>query len=740
MAKARRITTNFSKGVLSPLLEGRPDLAAYFEGAARLDNWLILRQGGVTRRPGTRMIAEAKVTDFDVILLPFEFSVDDSFVIEAGHDYFRFYKNKARVEQGGVPVEVISPYPADLLRGIHFTQSADIMFLFHSERPQHQLARVSDVEWTLSPIAFNPPPSFEADADISDGVATLTPAATTGFGVTFTASAPVFLQADVGRQIIYRGSRADITTFISNTQVTADIINSFPSTAFIPPGQWFLRLSPRSDLDPDKKGPIGHPMLLVASIPTFRASDVGKYIHIFGGVVRIIQFDSVTNVIAFIHSELISDDTDPPAALAGTWTLEYASWSTLHGFPRTGEFYEGRLGQASTASQPTTFWLSVSDDFTNYASGTEADDAIEYTIASRRINRIEWLADYSMLFIGTSGAEFKVSGQNSDDPLGGDQVPHVKRFTAEGSAPVQPLQLARQLIYLDRSRKKIFTVAFSIESDNYDSVELTAVSEHITSERGIQFGPMAFANRPDPRGYFLDGFGDIVALTYFINEKVVGFTKITTDGIFLGIAVIPGSNGKPDQVWTVVLRTINGAEHRFIEMFEPDAEELVTKHPARRGFQTDCAKFYSGPALSIIPGFEHLAGETVDVLVDGSYVGQRIVSPTGTVEMDEPSTNVEIGLHYESEGITMRPAIEGSMIEGMPRSWDSMFLRLNNTIGGEVNGQWILYAEPNQLYTGDKKLTGIGWDTDGRITFAQRQPYPMTVLSLFGTLSVGDRD
>jgi hypothetical protein len=251
---------------------------------------------------------------------------------------------------------------------------------------------------------------------------------------------------------------------------------------------------------------------------------------------------------------------------------------------------------------------------------------------------------------------------------------------------------------------------------------------------------MAFASRPDPRGYFLDGFGAIVALTYFVNEKVVGFTKITTDGIYFGIAVIPGQSGKPDQVWTVVLRTINGVEHRFIEMFEPDAEELALKPPARRGFQTDCAKFYNGPPLSTIPGLEHLAGEIVDVLVNGSYVGQRLVSPTGTVDMDEPSTNVEIGLHYEAEGVTMRPAIEGSMIEGMPRSWDSVFLRLDNTIGGEVQDQWITYAQPNQLYTGDKKVTNVGWDTEGRIRFAQRQPYPMTVLSLFGTLSVGDRD
>jgi hypothetical protein len=356
------------------------------------------------------------------------------------------------------------------------------------------------------------------------------------------------------------------------------------------------------------------------------------------------------------------------------------------------------------------------------------------------VNRIEWLADYTMLFAGTTGAEFKIEGQNSDDPLGGDQVPHVKRFTSEGSAPVQPIQLTKQVIYLDRSRKKLFTVAFSLEADNFDSVELTAISEHITSERGIQLGPMGFANRPDPRGYFLDGFGDIVTLTYFVNEKVVGFTKITTPGIFLGNAVIPGPSGSPDQIWVVVLRVINGVERRYIEMLEPDAPELAFNVPARRGFQTDCTHFYNGPPIQNIPGFGFLEGETVDVLVGGSFVGQRVIPPGGILSLDEPSTNVEVGFHYDSVGVTMRPAIEGSMIEGMPRSWDSVFVRLDNTIGGEVQGQFLLYAEPNRLFTGDRKITGVGWDDVGRITFAQRQPYPMTVLALFGTLSVGDRD
>ena len=53
--------------------------------------------------------------------------------------------------------------------------------------------------------------------------ATLTPGATTGTGVTFTASASVFVSGDVGKVIRVGGGLATITAYTSGTEVTADI-------------------------------------------------------------------------------------------------------------------------------------------------------------------------------------------------------------------------------------------------------------------------------------------------------------------------------------------------------------------------------------------------------------------------------------------------------------------------------------------------------------------------------------
>ena len=129
----------------------------------------------------------------------------------------------------------------------------------------------------------------------------------------------------------------------------------------------------------------------------------------------------------------------------------------------------------------------------------------------------------------------------------------------------------------------------------------------------------------------------------------------------------------------------------------------------------------------------------MDVVADGSFAGTKVVASV-QITLDSAASKVEVGLHYDSKAVTMRPAIEGSVIEGMPRSWDKVFVRLKDAVGGKVNGEWLSYVAPGEPFDGDKEITGSGWDTEGRITVEQTQPYPMSLLAIFGTLSVGGQD
>ena len=84
--------------------------------------------------------------------------------------------------------------------------------------------------------------------------ATLTPAATTGTGINFTAGSAVFTSADVGRIIQHKNgdgiySRALITEFTSTTVVVATILRDFPSTSAIASQSWTLSMTDYDKLD-----------------------------------------------------------------------------------------------------------------------------------------------------------------------------------------------------------------------------------------------------------------------------------------------------------------------------------------------------------------------------------------------------------------------------------------------------------------------------------------------------------
>ena len=95
-------TTNFATGELDPLLRARVDLQAYNNALAKATNVLIQPQGGLRRRPGTKHIFELPNSSTPsagngVRLVPFQFSVDDSYMLCFTHNRMHVIKNGAVV-------------------------------------------------------------------------------------------------------------------------------------------------------------------------------------------------------------------------------------------------------------------------------------------------------------------------------------------------------------------------------------------------------------------------------------------------------------------------------------------------------------------------------------------------------------------------------------------------------------------------------------------------------------------
>ncbi len=148
MARLVTYQTSFADGQISPKLEGFVDTDAYRSSVKDLKNMVVMPQGSITRRPGTRYVASTK-SNAQVRLIPFNFGQDQAYVLEFGNQYVRFFKNSAVLESGGSAYEITSPYSIADLDNLSFTQSADILFIAHPSYQPRQLIRSGDTSWAF---------------------------------------------------------------------------------------------------------------------------------------------------------------------------------------------------------------------------------------------------------------------------------------------------------------------------------------------------------------------------------------------------------------------------------------------------------------------------------------------------------------------------------------------------------------------------------------------------------------
>lgn len=271
--KASPLKDNFNAGEISPLMAARIRIDKYANAVALCENMIPMVQGGVTRRTGTMYVDTTKGA---ARLVPFEFSVTQAYVLEFGDSYIRFYKDRGQIQtssvaawvtatayvvgdlrtnggttyyckvahtsgvfatdlsagkwyaQTGTIFEVPTTYASADIANLKFTQSADVLYITHPSYEPRKLSRTGHTSWTLTTIDFIDGPYLATNTVTAT---TITPSATTGTGITLTASVATFASTDVGRLVRIKHSStwgyAKITAFTSATVVTADVKSNF---------------------------------------------------------------------------------------------------------------------------------------------------------------------------------------------------------------------------------------------------------------------------------------------------------------------------------------------------------------------------------------------------------------------------------------------------------------------------------------------------------------------------------
>jgi hypothetical protein len=155
MPTLRPLLTDFSAGELSPRLAGRVDLPVYFKGAQEITNFRVQTLGGVTKRPGTSLLA-GTVSDAKARLIPW--AINDSTVLlleltataVAGEGRLSiFYNGVLATLPGPAALLLTTPYLVSELAAIQYAQSYREIYLVHPAHPPVFLRFVSGTASTM---------------------------------------------------------------------------------------------------------------------------------------------------------------------------------------------------------------------------------------------------------------------------------------------------------------------------------------------------------------------------------------------------------------------------------------------------------------------------------------------------------------------------------------------------------------------------------------------------------------
>lgn len=837
MARVHPFQTNFTSGEISPKLFGQVDFKKYNNAVETMENMTVFPQGGSERRYGSRFVCEVKNSANTTRLVPFEFNIEQSYILEFGNLYIRFYKDNGQITEATKSISAITKAnPAVVTATSHGYSNGDHVWI-------NDVVGMTEVNARRYTVANKTTNTFELSGVNSSSYTTYTSGGTAAkvYEITteYTSSQLAELQFAQSADVMYIVHPSHEPTKLTRTGHTSWSITDVDFEK----GPYLDKNTTTTTLNPSHHH-VGTGRTVVASSTTgvnggdgFQSTDVGRLLRFRDGHAKITAVADTLNFTIEVLVDLGS------STASDNWQL--GAYSNTTGFPRAVSFFEQRLIYGGSTSYPQTIWGSQSGLYDNFDEGdAEAADAFIYTIAANKVNTIRWLAPSKDLIVGTAGSEYKV-GRPTGEPLKPDNI-NIAQQTTYGVYPARPIQIGNVVLFIQRQQKKIREFYYKFEDDAYSAPDMTILSEHITGD-GIT--EVDFAQEPDSVYWAIRNDGIFLGMTYQREENVVAWHRhifggktgtatvtvtdydnipvgsrivltksdgttvtftsetagssspsetngwrpntnnnTTADNIFTAInahadftVANPASNvvtitetspqatgfltvettdstrlaatseshskaksvasipeGGEDQVWVIVERVINGSTTQYVEYLDSTSN--------MDSYLTGTVNSSSTSVTSL----DHLEGQKVQILIgDAVYPPQTVTSGAITVNLPTAlsTKTINVGLGYVSTLKTLKPEFGGQAgtSQGRKKRYNEVMVRFLNTVGATINDDQLPFrssATPMGQnipeFTGDKRVTNLGWDRDGQITVKQTQPLPMTILGITGTLLTVD--
>ena len=499
-------------------MEGRTDFAKYFNGATNIENFVVLPHGPVTRRPGTYFVSEIKTSSARTRLIPFTFSTEQTYVLEFGNNYIRFFKDSGQIVESNKTISAITKAnPAVVTSNGHGFSNGDFVNIYG-------VVGMTEINNTTFKVSNKSTNTFElqnvdgtninstnfttySSGGIINRIYQITTEYTTAqlFDLKFAQSADVMYLCHPDHEPM-KLSRTGHTSW------------SLTEVDFGTNGPYFDANTTATTITPQQTAAAtGKTLTLSATTGVnnnqgWLTTDVGRIVKFNGGTAKITSRTNSTVAVATIVDAFTNTNA--------TAAFQLGSFSDTNGFPSSVSFFEQRLVFAATNDQPQTIFFSKSGDYENMAAGVNDDDAMVYTIASNQVNAIKAMKATRTLIVMTTGGEYSVSSGNAS-AITPTNISIVKQSNY-GSASVDALSIGNATIFLQRAKRKIRELAYNFDTDGYVAPDLTILSNHITETGVVQ---MDYQQEPYSVVWAARTDGILSGLTYNRLENVVAWHR-----------------------------------------------------------------------------------------------------------------------------------------------------------------------------------------------------------------------
>ena len=673
-----QLQTNFNRGELDPLLAGRTDIAAYYNGVKMAKNVLTIPQGGIKRRPGMEYLGTAygdgrmEVFSFntslnyllvftDLRMQVFKDSVLQTNINGSGNDYLE------------------TPWTAEQAKEFDYIQSLDTAIVTQQDIAPQTISRTSDTDWAvaaaplLNIFQFNyldglsPVPVSEIQHITFSGY---------GNGNTF----KIGLEGIQTDEISYNlADPADLSQQITDAlQRLPNTGTTGITTVFISGTTWEVTFSGAS------------------------ASDWALM---------------TTNVVSSPNPA--NNYTTVVETQAGT-TQEEDVWSVARGWPRTCTFHEGRLWFGGSSSRPSTIWGSNVSQFFNFRVGKARDDeAISATLDTDQLNIIQGIYSNRSLQIFTTGAEFYVR----ESPITPSNIAVIPQ-TNLGSRRLRPVSIDGVTLFAQRTGKVINQFVFINEFQANQTNSVSSLAPHLINNpvrivvsKGTESSDANYV-------YILNENGTLTVFNTMAAEEVLAFTRWES-ALIRSIAVVS------DLLYLLVERTIDEQTAYYVEvesnaiLMDAATSTTVGGSDTLTGLDHLEGETVDVKADGAYMGTEVVTGGQITIDRDADVIQAGI--PYAPLVQTMP---LNIGLNSGPNAMSKKKILRAGI-----HLFESNGVVINGQrLADRTMG--VDQFDPPTPQTGLKRITLLGWSLEAFLTVTQDTPFPMTVLSLGSEVKV----